>query len=510
MKSNNICSLVFSRNFLFLSILLLVSGCSAASMAVKQGDQYLETKNYYSAAQAYIHALELDPTYDSAKTKLCGVSKQAYDQQLAIASNYESTLDHEAALQSYTDLSIFVDNISKSNCLTFPIINVKNKIVEMKASSSEKYYKQAEDLFNKREYDAAIDKYGEALKFNSPYKDCSNKIGESYYCLGEKCDKQKAYREAAKNYLKASEVIKGYKDSTDRATKIYYALGEYYLTKNQCRNAWDDFNEVVKINPGYLDINDKTTKADECSVKKLAFARFDNPTGKNIAGSSIGDMVFDTIKAKLQGRSSRFLHFMEREELDSIINEQSLGKNGITDNYNSFKKLKGVDYLIVGKLTQVNSVLSQPKTNQFKTTGTYYQDCVKYSKTGQAYQSSCERTKDVFFTENSQSISITLTGSIKVFSVLTGQQVIFYNLSVKKSDNVNYANNFSDDLSVVQVPSNIQALASARQELADEDSLLKQIVDEIGDAMTSEILTKVDVAPSLKDPQTLNLKYSSK
>lgn len=498
---------LFVRFFFCFSVLMLLFGCSPASKAVKRGDEYLETRNYYSAAKEYINALSFDPTYEKAKTKLCEVSKQAYDQQLAIASNYERTSNHETALQSYTDISNFLDNVSNNKCLTFPAINVKNKITEMKSVTSEKYYKEAESFFNNVEYDAAISKYEEALKFNSPYKDCTEKITESHYSLGVRCEKQKAYRDAAKKYLKANQVINGYKDATARATKIYYALGEYFLSMNQCRNAWNDFNEITLITPGYLNINDKLAKAEDCSVAKIAFARFDNPTGRNIAGSSIGDMVFDSIKAKLQGKSSRFLHFMEREELDSIFNEQSLGVKGITDEYSSFKKLKGVNYLIFGKLTQVNSTLSQPKTEQMKTTGSYYVACVKYDRKGKPYDSTCSRNKEVYYSKNSQTASVSLTGSIKILSVLTGQQAIFHNISVKKSDNVSYANNFSDDLSTVAVPDNVKTLANARQELADEDSLVKKIVEEIGDSMVKEILNKIDTAASLKDPETLKIKF---
>ena len=68
---------------------------------------------------------------------------------------------------------------------------------------------------------------------------------------------------------------------------------------------------------------------------------------------------------------------MDRDELGTILSEQKLGMSGITDEYSTFKRLKGVHYLIFGKLSQVYFDKPVPKQESRQTTGTVYYDCTK-------------------------------------------------------------------------------------------------------------------------------------
>lgn len=482
----------------------VVFGCGPAYQAVKRGDELLEMQQYYSANKEYIKALGYEHDYKKAKEKLCLNAKKGYDQELAITENYERSANYESALSHYRDLSDYIDSTTSYNCLNFPTINTKQKIVEMQASASEQYYKEAEKLYHVEDLSNAIAKYKEALKHNDPYKDCKEKIAESYYKMAIKLENQKKFREAAENYIRSNEAVSSYKDASAKAAGLYYGLGEYYLSKKLCRNAYNDFCQVQRINPNYPGISEKVEIADNGAVTKIAFMRFDNPTGNNIAGASLSDLIFEDIKSRLSRKASRFLRTMDREEIDNVLNEQKLGITGVTDEFSSFKQLKGVQYLIFGKLTQVNSVHPGTKEERLKTSASEPYECTKYDKKGNAYTTTCWQNTELHFSKISDSISLTLAGSMKVIGVASGETIVTHNINSKVQDSIHYATRFNKDLSQLSnVSDTVKELASSRTDLTDEDTLLKQLVSSIAEEMSNKILAKIDATPPLNDPISL-------
>ena len=191
---------------------------------------------------------------------------------------------------------------------------------------------------------------------------------------------------------------------------------------------------------------------------------------------------------------------MDRDELETILSEQKLGMSGITDEYSTFKRLKGVHYLIFGKLSQVYFNKPVQKQESRQTTGIVYYDCIKQDRKGKSYNATCDRNVNVHFKQMSENIDISLTGSMKVLSVSSGEQVVYHNINVKKGDSVTYATDFSSDISKVKVDSAITALADARRDLTGEDSLMRAIVSAIANDMIGQILDKIDRPVTVNDP----------
>lgn len=488
-------------------LMMSLVGCGPAAQAIKRGDALLETKDHYGASEEYIVALGHESDNSKAKLKLCANAKPGYEQKLGRAEGCEKSADHECALKNYRELSGFVENVDRRGCLSFSTVNLKQKISEMKSGASEAYYKDAENFFKAGNYSEAISKYNEALRHNNPYKDSTDKIAESYYRTALNQEKQSDYRTAAGSYVKALNTVSSYKDATIRATTIYEALADHYISKKQCRNAYNDYYEVKKIDPQYKDIGEKMIKAEECAVTKIAFIKFDNKTGRDVAGASLNDLIGDEIQAKLKSRASQFLRFMDRDQLDAIFAEQNLGMTGVTDDYATFKKLKGVDCLIFGKLSQVNPNKPQPNSKRYKTAANKPYSCTKYNKKGEAYEDTCWQKIDVAYSEVSASISLTMGGSFKVLKVSSGEQIVASNFSLNKSDSIKYTTDFSESLNNLSgFSSSVSALAGERQNLVEEDVLMKKIVDELTTDAAGKILSKLDSTPTVNDPVSLKLK----
>lgn len=181
-----------------------------------------------------------------------------------------------------------------------------------------------------------------------------------------------------------------------------------------------------------------------------------------------------------------------------------MGMSGLTDEYSTFKRLKGVHYLIFGKLTQVNSVRPAPKEENMRTTGTQSYGCPKYDRKGRQYEGVCSRDVTVSYTKHSDKISVSLSGSIKAVSVSTGEQLIFHNITANRSDSVTYAD-ITSDISSVTIPSSLKDLANAKKELKDEDSMAKDMVAAIAGEMVGKILDKVDRVKSVTDPVEMKI-----
>ena len=483
-------------------------GCGPAAQAIKRGDALLETKDHYGASQEYLVALRHEGDNSKAKLKLCENAKLGYEQKLERAEVCEKAADHECALKNYNELSGFVGNVDSRGCLSFSTVNLKQKISEMKSGASEKYYKDAEEFFKAGNYSAAINKYKEALQHNNPYKDSTEKIAESYYRTALNQEKQNDYRNAAGSYLNALNTVSSFKDAAIRATTIYEALADHYLSKKQCRNAYNDYTEVKKIDPQYEGIGEKIARAEECATTKIAFIKFENKTGRDLAGASLNDLIGEEIQAKLKSKASKFLRFMDREQLDAVFAEQNLGATSVTEDAYSFKKLKGVDALIFGKLTQVNLVQTQPKSKRYKTNASKTYECTKYNKKGEPYADTCWKQIDVVYSEVSASVSLTMGGSFKVLKVSSGEQLVAPSFSTKKGDSIVYTTDFSETLDNLSNIGNdsMKNLAGARQDLVGEDELMKKIVDEATTDAAAKILSKLDAEQVINDPVSLKLK----
>ena len=52
-------------------------------------------------------------------------------------------------------------------------------------------------------------------------------------------------------------------------------------------------------------------------------------------------------------------------------------------------------------------------------------------------------------------------------------------------------------------PDEFRKLKKARRELKDEDTMTRELIDEIASTVAAEILNTVDLTPNVSDPKTL-------
>lgn len=511
----------YSTSLIFCFLLIILYGCSAAYKAVKRGDQFLEEGNYYEAAQEYLTALRLKSDDPDTKIKLCQISRNAYEQKLSTASHFEQASQFETSLIHYTDLANLIEAANQHQCINFALIDVEEKIKEVRLLAAEQFYQEAEELFIQRSYANAIEKYQRALKHTRPYKDSLEKMAESYYRIASKLETQHQFRTAAQTYLKTQDTVVGYKDAAQQAVSLYYSLGRYFLKQGWCRKAYHDFNEAIKINQDFMDLSQRLNEASQCATSTIAFMKLNNLTRRNhIAGISLELVITDEIRILLQKKASKFIKTLAPKNLNKILNQHHLTPSEVMAQ-NNLKKLKGINYLVFGELAHVHLVRPNLRAQLKRTVGEQEYQCTKVDKvvkkqvklSGDAKvnqeekiykESTCTRSEPVMYTEYTDRISLSFSGSIKVFDTSTKEVIISHPINFNSSDSISYAD-IMTDISKIKVSSYLTDLVEQRRKLKGEEELVEEMISTIANEVTGKILNDIDRVEETADPVDMKI-----
>jgi len=498
-----------------LGTLIFLLGCSAAYKAVKRGDKFLEAGNYYNATQEYLTALRLKPEDQETRTKLCQIAESAYQQKLTMAQNFEQSADFESSLTHYIELNNFLKATQKQQCPSFTMIDVAAKIDAVRLAASEQFYHRAETLFAQKAYTDAIEYYKKALKHTAPYKDSNDKIAESFYRMATTLEAQKQFREAAQQYLKAHEQQTGYKDAVHKAVALYYSLGRYFLEKEWCRKAYQDLSAAIEISQNFRDLAKQLKQAENCAVATIAFVKFDNLSGQYISDISLEQALFDKVRTLLQSKVGRFVEVLSPSQLDRILQQHNLSRSSIAAH--NVGRLKEINYLVLGELSQIHRVRPNPQATLKKTVGEQEYTCKQLDRVvkkemktlagaPKVYQeeeiykdATCTRSEPVMYTEYTDEITLSLSGSLKVFDTATQDVVSHYSIRAQESDSIAYAD-IMTDISKIEVSSYVTDLVNNRRRLKTEAELIEEMVAVMAEEAAETIRQDIDRAKAVDDP----------
>lgn len=498
---------------LALLFTLVLSGCPAAKL-YREGQDLYESGKEYKAAQRYLDSLDVNPKFKKAHDALVLVAPDAYAEKLERAVSDENDGNFPGALTEYRELKELLDRIGNYEEVDFPVVNVKKKIDEMENASAEESYREAETQLTAREWEAAILAYKTATSFKRGYKDTEEKIALAFYSWADDEVLSHAYRAGAEHYVEATKSGGvGYKDAQAKSGVIYHALGRYFVKSDRCRQAVRDLRRAGSL-LGPESIATDLPAAETCAVTPVAILPLENPTGQTVAGMALGDTIADATAAKVQANASEFVRLMERDALDAVLAEQGLSASGLAG---GASKVKGVRYLVLGKLTQVRLVRDTPKATKvtFETREGY--DCQKTNKEGKSYTSTCYRDVTLSYADHKATISLDVVGSLRVVDVLTGEQLASPAVQATAKDAIHYGDNFKDAAGNpvaisakgrtggIDVDSSYIKLSEARTSLKDEGELANEVVEAIAGQASDATLGVVDVEKKAIDPTTLDL-----
>ncbi len=489
--------------FSVLCMSIFFSGCAHYNLA-KDGLEIAKTGNHWDATKKYFESLEKKPGYEKALDALKVSALPAYNQKLEIAASYEKQANYDLAIIEYKELYDYSNKLRGLSVLSFATIDFEKKIAEMKTGASEAYYVKAEGFLKKGDFNNAADNYQTALKFNRNYKDSAEKTAECFYLEGNRQCSANQFRAAVSNWKKCWDFKAAYKDSHDKASDIQYKLAKYFEKKKKYRLAFNDYAHLLEFNPNYKDAAQRKDEVEQLAVTKVAVMPFENLTKREFSGIVVDDIIFELTKGKVLSKGSRFMRIIDREELKAIMNEQGLQASGIAEGSSKINQLKGVDYIIFGKINQLRSVPNSSSTT-IRDKYQFNYDCQKQKSSGEWYNGTCSVEKPMTYTLNKASLSVEVGGSVKIVDVYSGRTVLTYPLRDKESDYVEYATDPSvdPDASGVHVFSKMLELLKARNQLAEESDMIDKVVKRIGDELGLKILTTIDTTPGEPEPTNL-------
>ncbi|MBM4442988.1 MAG: hypothetical protein FJ027_21465 [Candidatus Rokubacteria bacterium] len=467
------------------------------------------------AALNCVEALRVKADYADAKILLGQVAPRAHAERLALAREAE-TSSAALALERYRELKRFSDLVGEFG-VSLTTLDYERKFIELeervrsvKAGDAERAYVEAEGHFTAKRYHDAIGSYRRALGFVANYKDASEKIAESHYRHGGDLLAARQYRAAAEAFKSAATERPGYKDAPLRAARLHTALGHYFLRNGHPRQALVEFQSAQALNPGLDGLAAAIDRARAEAIRRLAVAGISNRTGQNVAGIAIEDFIADEMYAALQKKKSQFIEMYERTRLNDILAEHKFTLSDLVDRQTvpGLGKLRGVDYIVVGKITQVayRSTGLQRRPLQTSYEEPVYQQVTEYDKKGKARtfnQLAGHRTEHVRYEEVSWNTEVAFAGSISVFDVATGKLVASENFTERDAQGGRWADNLSQPNVMSRLSKEVQQAFAASKGVVSGDAMAKRLIRTMVDRLVSAVVGAVDRTTSTPDPMEL-------
>jgi tetratricopeptide (TPR) repeat protein len=478
---------------------LMLAGCAGAiddpgNLLGRQRKFYDAAKEaaaagrYMDSALNCVEALRVKADYADAKILLGSVAPRAYAERLTTAREAEAA-SAALALERYRELKRFTDLVAGFG-VPITTVDYERKFIELeervrsvKAGDAERAFLEAEGHFAAKRYHDAIAAYRRALGFVANYKDAGDKIAESHYRLGADLLAVKQYRSAADAFKKAIAERPGYKDAQARAGRVHAALGQYFLRNGYPRQALLEFQTADELSPGLAGVAGAIDRARAEAVRRLAVAGISNRTGQNVEGIAIEDFIADEMYSTLQKKKSQFIEMYERSRLNDVLAEHKFTLTDLVDRQTvpELGKLRGVNYIVVGKITQVSHKSSGlvRRTLQTAYEEPVYQQVTQYDKKGRARtynQLAGYRTQHVRYEEVSWGTQIAFAGSISVFDVKTGKLVTSKNFTQRDAKGGRWAENLSQPSAMAQLSDEVKQAFKAPRGVESADVMAKRLI----------------------------------
>lgn len=259
-------------------------------------------------------------------------------------------------------------------------------------------------------------------------------------------------------------------------------------------------------------VDESLAQAEECAVTPVAVLPFENPTGTNVAGMALSDTISDATASVIRQDASEFVRMVERSALEAILSEQGLSAAGLATGKTS--KVRGVRYLVLGKLTQVRFDNPGFRSESKRAAGSNPYRCQKTGYDGKPYETWCWNQVAVEYQEHTGRVSLRVVGSVRVVDVATGEQLVTKAIEAVSEDAAHFADSFTvggmgvgvgdyENTRGVGVPDEVYALSRGKSSLKDEGQIASDVVNVLSYDAARAVLEVVDFEREARDPADL-------
>lgn len=415
----------------------------------------------------------------------------------------EAGLQHEAAESYYVALQKKQTNLEAQIGMKKTgqvVLNDKlNDFAQKKSFGNKKdavaSYLTAEGYFNK------VKKVGVTLAmadfYRADFEDVKDGHLHDLYEEGTALLEAEKFQEAERIFVEISKLDPSFKDAAILEDIAYleplYNDGVTAQSLEQWRTAYSKFSKVVDRQNGYKDAANLRAKCIEDGRYSMAILPFDNASSRQGMATKVQAYALDA----MTGINDPFLKIVDRQNLQTIVDEQQLGMSGIIDEQTAVNvgELIGAKAIITGTVLNYHENKGRTTSKTLPAFEQYKQK--KYNKEEDKYYTETKYKKinyKEYYCSNSASISF----QYKVISLKTGEVILSKIVEKETQDQVRYATADSETGKLYPAKNNavnqnrqarqqLQGLFSARQVAKTPNELANDLFGIVSNQMKDDI-----------------------
>lgn len=321
-------------------------------------------------------------------------------------------------------------------------------------------------------YQERVQRVGVSLEIPDSYTTDFEQVKGEYlvqlYTQGHELLEKKDYAAAEAAFAKIGKLEPGYKDAGSLQDIAYleplYLSGKAALAGGQYRKAYADLNRVMERSAIYKDASALRQQCVDKGRYAIAVLPF------NVAGNQMQTAQAATLQAyvtsALTNINDPFIHVVDRDNIQKILDEQRLGMSGVVDESAAVSagKLMGAQAVVMGTVISYQEVPGSPRKST-KEGYESYQVKELNSETNESVY--VTRYKPVNYTEFYKENKAMISFSFKLVSLETGQVLLSKVVEREADDHAWYAS-YSGNVKALYPKQNgtVDTRSSARRDLS--------------------------------------------
>lgn len=437
-------------------LLVLLVACSGSKALTKKGQKLEEAGMSQEASNMYYTALRKKNSNVDAQIGMKKTGQAVMGEKLNKFSQARMSGNHKDAVYFYLEAENYLKKIQG--------VGVQLNIAEFfKSDFDEEKVSYLDELYDKGSELMEAERYIEAEKLFSEI----SSLDPNFKNTGELKDV-------------------AYLEPLYRHGMQAYDLGNY-------REALQNFDQVIQRKADYKDAKSLKSEALSKGQFTVAVMPFTNTT--NTAGLDARLSAY-ALEA-LAGINDPFLKVVDRDHMQTILDEQRLGLTGVIDEQTAAKvgEIMGAKAIITGTILGYNT--SSGKLRSATVPGYESYQVKKYDEVNQKYYYDTQ-FKKVNYKQYINNTAVSVSFQFKMISLETGEVLLTKIVEREMKDEINYAsyngnanNIFPENNGTPNVSraakQNLSELFSGRRELRSSNELSNDLMNDVGKTMTSEI-----------------------
>jgi tetratricopeptide (TPR) repeat protein len=436
------------------SVLIAMSSCSGSKAFVKRGMKMEEVGMMQQAANFYYTAVTKDAYNADALAGLQRAGQWVLNDHLARFDEARLAGNRGTAVSAFERAKAYQNKLERLGIGLLILSETEAAYNRVKNDHLEEVYEEAVAHLENEAFSESLRDFDEVLRLDPKYKDAKS-LADIAYC-------EPLYR----NGLKA-------------------------LEREHWRSAYDDFNACVGRDTNFKDAKILREECLEKGQFAIALVNFEN--GSNRQGMET--KLKSYVQQALGESQDPFLHLVDRENQELILQEQQLALSGVIDANSSVEVggLMGAKAILKGTVISCDVNTSSRQRTDMQGFESY--KVAKVNEDGKKVYET--KYRPVIYQKYQQTRTVKVTVQLSLISLETGKTEMTEIIKREQNDLTEYARYGGDNNNIYPARSNGSLWRLGRRDLLEqlqadnnlrsEASMVDAAISEIANASRSRV-----------------------